>query len=237
MVINDDNSFVIKIRDLKKVYKVGDNKLVVLENINLNVRKGDIVAIVGRSGSGKSTLLNIVGGLDSPTAGSVEINSIKINSLNEYELSKFRNKHIGFVFQFHHLLMEFTALENIMIPGLILGIYPESTIERIALELLEKLGLTSKKDIKPSKLSGGERQRVAIARALINNPDIVLADEPTGNLDNQTAENTKDLLFEIIKMYRRTMIIVTHNMSIISDTNVKYSLKFGFLNPLLADTN
>lgn len=237
MVINDDNSFVIKIRDLKKVYKVGDNKLVVLENINLNVRRGDIVAIVGRSGSGKSTLLNIVGGLDSPTAGSVEINSIKINSLNEYELSKFRNKHIGFVFQFHHLLMEFTALENIMIPGLILGIYPESTIERIALELLEKLDLISKKDIKPSKLSGGERQRVAIARALINNPDIVLADEPTGNLDNQTAENTKDLLFEIIKMYRRTMIIVTHNMSIISDTNVKYSLKFGFLNPLLDDTN
>ena len=228
-----DKNYIIKVKNLKKVYKVGDEDLIVLENLNLNVKKGDIVAIVGRSGSGKSTLLNILSGLDFPTMGTVEISSVKINDLNEHELSKFRNKHVGFIFQFHHLLMEFTTLENVIIPGLILGEKNERELEKKALELLDKLDLIFKKNSKPSKLSGGERQRVAIARALINNPDIILADEPTGNLDIQTAEKTKNLLFDIVKMYKRSMVIVTHNRSIIHGTNVKYRLESGSLNPLL----
>ena len=196
-MINSDK-ITVRIENLKKTFQTGDTYLTVLDSLNLTVKTGEIVTIVGKSGTGKSTLLNLIGGLDKPTGGSIKIKGFQIENGDETALSEFRNKHVGFIFQFHHLLPEFTVLENVMMPHLI-GNSVESSIHDKSLQLLRSLQIIEKKDLKPNKLSGGESQRVAIARALINDPEIILADEPTGNLDLETAEIIKGLLFSIVK--------------------------------------
>src|SRR5688572_26962177 len=185
-------------------------KLTVLKNIDLQVSKGEIVAIVGASGAGKSTLLHILGTLDIPDQGKVLINDRDVFAQTSRNLAAFRNESIGFVFQFHNLLPEFTALENVIIPGII-GRKDEPAVRRRAESLLDMLGLLNRKDHKPSELSGGEQQRVAVARALVNSPHMILADEPSGNLDSKNAVELHNLFFQLRKELGQTFIIVTHN--------------------------
>lgn len=185
-------------------------QLQVLKNVNLQVSRGEIVAIVGASGAGKSTLLHILGTLDTPDQGRVLINNKDVFSQSSRELASFRNKSIGFIFQFHNLLPEFTALENVLIPGVI-GKRNENEVRKRAEDLLTMLGLGERKDHKPSQLSGGEQQRTAVARALINSPDLILADEPSGNLDSRNAIELHNLFFQLRKDLGQTFIIVTHN--------------------------
>ena len=182
----------------------------VLKGVDIDVTKGEIVSIVGSSGAGKSTLLHILGTLDRADFGEVSFNGNSINSLEGKKLAAFRNKHIGFVFQFHHLLPEFTALENVCIPGWLAG-RKKKEVEDKAKGLLEILGLNERLENKPNQMSGGEQQRVAVARALINNPDIVFADEPTGNLDSANAKELHQLFFDLRKKFNQTFLIVTHN--------------------------
>jgi lipoprotein-releasing system ATP-binding protein len=185
-------------------------QLWVLKGVDLSVRQGEIVSIVGPSGSGKSTLLHILGTLDSPSSGDVYVNERRIDFRNDQQVAFFRNRHIGFVFQFHHLLPEFTALENVCIPGWMAGRRKKEVADR-AVSLLRSLGLGERVDNKPNQLSGGEQQRVAVARALINKPDIVFADEPTGNLDSANARELHQLFFDLRKQFNQTFLIVTHN--------------------------
>src|SRR6187402_688271 len=184
--------------------------LEVLRGVNLNISKGEVVAIVGPSGCGKSTLLHILGSLDKDDMGEIVINNVSLGLLSGNKLAAFRNKHIGFVFQFHHLLPEFTALENVCIPGWLAG-RNKNEVKEKAEGLLKLLGLVSRNENKPNQLSGGEQQRVAVARALINNPDIVFADEPTGNLDSANAQELHELFFDLRKQFNQTFLIVTHN--------------------------
>ncbi len=204
------NGAIVVTHDLHKVYETGGRKVHVLKGINLEVNEGQIVAIVGRSGAGKSTLLHILGALDRPSSGSVHINHTKIDNFDDKKLASFRNQTVGFVFQFHHLLPEFDALENVMMPALIAGL-PEHEIVDRASSLLSQVGLEHRLTHRPSELSGGELQRVAVARALINNPKIVLADEPSGNLDQANSEALHELLWNLSRKDGRTFIIVTHN--------------------------
>ncbi len=185
-------------------------KVEVLKGVDLEINKGEVVSIVGPSGSGKSTLLHILGTLDSADMGEVKMNNVLINSLSGVKLSAFRNKHIGFVFQFHHLLPEFSALENVCIPGWIAG-KKKTEVKTEAERLLNMLGLAERMENKPNQLSGGEQQRVAVARALINKPDIIFADEPTGNLDSANAKELHQLFFDLRKNFNQTFLIVTHN--------------------------
>ena len=182
----------------------------VLKGVDIDIQKGEVASIVGPSGSGKSTLLHILGTLDKGDSGTVSMNNILINSLNGKKLAAFRNKHIGFVFQFHHLLPEFTALENVCIPGWLAG-RKKAEVKVEAEKLLNMLGLSQRMENKPNQLSGGEQQRVAVARALINKPDIVMADEPTGNLDSVNAKELHQLFFALRKQFNQTFLIVTHN--------------------------
>ena len=185
-------------------------KVEVLKGVDLEINKGEVVSIVGPSGSGKSTLLHILGTLDSADMGEVKMNNVLINSLTGVKLSAFRNKHIGFVFQFHHLLPEFSALENVCIPGWIAG-KKKAEVKAEAERLLNMLGLAERMENKPNQLSGGEQQRVAVASALINKPDIIFADEPTGNLDSANAKELHQLFFDLRKNFNQTFLIVTHN--------------------------
>ncbi|QEC42261.1 ABC transporter ATP-binding protein [Pseudobacter ginsenosidimutans] len=185
-------------------------QLWVLKGVDINIAQGEIASIVGPSGSGKSTLLHILGTLDKPDKGQVSINGQAINFLNDRQVAAFRNKHIGFVFQFHHLLPEFSALENVCIPGWIAGRKKKEVADR-AIHLLQTLGLGDRTNNKPNELSGGEQQRVAVARALINSPKIVFADEPTGNLDSANARELHQLFFDLRKQFNQTFLIVTHN--------------------------
>jgi len=186
-------------------------QLQVLKGVDINIKKGEIVSIVGSSGAGKSTLLHILGTLDKPDSGSqITLNNQRIDKLSGKKLAAFRNKEIGFVFQFHHLLPEFTALENVCIPGWIAGGKKKEVMER-ATELLKTLGLADRLENKPQQLSGGEQQRVAVARALINHPSIVMADEPTGNLDSANAKELHQLFIDLRKQFNQTFLIVTHN--------------------------
>lgn len=182
----------------------------VLKGVEVNIRKGEIVSIVGPSGSGKSTLLHILGTLDEPAKGEIFLQDKQINQLKGRQLAAFRNRHIGFVFQFHHLLPEFSALENVCIPGWIAG-RRKKEVEEQAVTLLNTLGVGHRIENKPGALSGGEQQRVAVARALINNPDIVFADEPTGNLDSANAKELHQLFFDLRDRFKQTFLIVTHN--------------------------
>src|SRR5258707_9970519 len=193
----------------KGIHKYYGN-LWVLKGVEVNIRKGEIVSIVGPSGCGKSTLLHILGTLDEPAKGEIALENEKVNDLKGRQLADFRNQHIGFVFQFHHLLPEFSALENVCIPGWIAG-RNKSEVEQRATELLKTLGVGHRIDNKPGALSGGEAQRVAVARALINNPDIVFADEPSGNLDTANAKELHQLFFDLRDRLKQTFLIVTHN--------------------------
>ena len=204
------------------------NDLSVLKGVDIFVNKGEIVSIVGSSGAGKSTLLHILGSLDKANSGEIWINNERIDTLKEKELAKFRNQHIGFVFQFHHLLPEFTALENLCIPGWIAGT-PKNDLEARALELLKILGLQDRASHKPSELSGGEQQRVAVARALINNPDIVFADEPTGNLDSKHAQELHELFLHLQKTMGQTFLIVTHNEALAKMSDRVVHMKDGYI--------
>lgn len=203
-------------------------KVEVLKGVDLHIEKGEVACIVGASGAGKSTLLQIIGTLDKADKGNVIIDNQDINSLNQKKLASFRNKKIGFIFQFHHLLPEFTALENICIPAYIAGI-PQKEAQNKALELLEYLNLTDRKDHKPSMLSGGEQQRIAVARALINNPSIVLADEPSGNLDSQSAKELHELFFNLRDKTGQTFVIVTHNPQLAEMADRTFTMKDGLI--------
>lgn len=185
-------------------------QLQVLKGVDILINKGEIVSIVGSSGAGKSTLLHILGTLDTPDTGEIFLHTIPVHTLKNKKLAAFRNRYIGFVFQFHHLLPEFTALENVCIPGWIAG-RGKKEVESEARELLSLLGLSNRTDNKPQALSGGEQQRVAVARALINKPDIVFADEPTGNLDSANARELHNLFLDLRKQFNQTFLIVTHN--------------------------
>jgi lipoprotein-releasing system ATP-binding protein len=197
---------MLKANAISKSY--GD--LQVLKNVDIHIKKGEIVSIVGKSGTGKSTLLHILGSLDTPDTGEVFIDGQSLNKMNDKDLAAFRNEKIGFVFQFHHLLAEFNALENVCIPAYIKG-SDKKAAESKAKELLSYLGLSNRTDHKPSQLSGGEQQRVAVARSLINSPSIVFADEPTGNLDNETSEELHKLFLSLKQDFDQTFVIVTHN--------------------------
>lgn len=193
-------------KEIQKYY----GNLWVLKGVDIDIRQGEIVSIVGPSGSGKSTLLHILGTLDEPAKGEVFLRDKSISRLKGRQLAAFRNRHIGFVFQFHHLLPEFTALENVCIPGWIAG-RKKKEVEAEAISLLNTLGVGHRLENKPNALSGGEQQRVAVARALINNPDIVFADEPTGNLDSANAKELHELFFDLRNRFKQTFLIVTHN--------------------------
>ncbi len=201
---------ILKGIDIHRSFPTGAGMLHVLRGVDIGVRKGEIVAVVGASGVGKSTLLHILGALDRPTKGRVSLNSTDVFSLSDRELAHFRNKTVGFVFQFHHLLPEFSAWENVMMPKLIAG-EEESSIRKKALNLLSEVGLLDRADHKPGELSGGEQQRVAVARALINDPQVVIADEPWGNLDKATGEELYNLISLLNQKKGQTFIIATHN--------------------------
>jgi len=193
----------------KKIFKKYGT-IEVLKGVDIEVKKGEVISIVGPSGSGKSTLLHILGTLDKADQGTVSMDKTMISSLNGNKLAAFRNKHIGFIFQFHHLLPEFTALENVCIPGWLAG-RKKSEVKTEATRLLNMLGLSERMENKPNQLSGGEQQRVAVARALINKPDIVMADEPTGNLDSANAKELHRIFFDLREKFGQTFLIVTHN--------------------------
>lgn len=197
---------MIVVKNIKKAYE----QLEVLKGVNLNVAEKEIVAIVGKSGAGKSTLLHIMGALDKPDSGSLELDGKNITHMSKVDLARFRNVKIGFIFQFHHLLPEFTALENVCIPAYIKNT-PKAEVHKQAKTLLDYLGLSDRLDHKPNQMSGGEQQRVAVARALINNPKVVFADEPSGNLDSATSKDLHKLLFDLRKDFGQTFVIVTHN--------------------------
>jgi len=213
---------MIQAKGIHKSY----GKLEVLKGIDLHIAKREIVSIMGASGAGKSTLLHIIGTLDKADQGQLHIDGTEIGKLNDKDLAAFRNKKIGFVFQFHHLLPEFTAIENICIPAYIGGMGKKEAIEK-AEQLLEYLNLTNRKDHKPSQLSGGEQQRIAVARALINSPAVVLADEPSGNLDSQSARELHKLFFRLRDEMQQTFVIVTHNPELAAMSDRTITIKDG----------
>jgi lipoprotein-releasing system ATP-binding protein len=200
----------------------------VLKGVDISIEKGEVVSIVGPSGSGKSTLLHILGTLDSPDRGGVLMNNVNLSELSPRKLAAFRNKHIGFVFQFHHLLPEFTALENVCIPGWLAG-RKKKEVEEKATELLTMLGLSHRLENKPNAMSGGEQQRVAVCRALINTPDIVFADEPTGNLDSANAKDLHQLFFDLKEKFHQTFLIVTHNEELAGLSDRVLHMKDGLI--------
>ena len=200
----------------------------VLKGISLEIKKGEIVSIVGASGAGKTTLLQIIGTLDNADSGDIKIDNTNICTLSEKKLSGFRNRQIGFVFQFHHLLPEFTALENVCLPAFIAG-KSKTEAEKKAKELLDFLGLNERISHKPSELSGGEQQRVAVARALINSPSVIFADEPSGNLDSSSAKELHTLFFTLREKYKQTFVIVTHNEELADMANRKLVMKDGLI--------
>lgn len=213
---------MIEVKNIHKKF----GELEVLKGVDLHVEKGEIVAIVGKSGAGKTTLLQIIGTLEKPTSGEVWIDSMNLSNLNDDKLAEFRNQHIGFIFQFHQLLPEFTAVENVMMPALI-GRISRKEAENKAIELLKELGLSERLHHKPSELSGGEKQRVAAARALIMNPSVILADEPTGSLDEANKLELNKLLLQLREKYNQTIVLVTHDRELAQISDRIIEMKDG----------
>ena len=224
---------IIELKNVNKIYKTKAEEIHILKNINLSFSKGNFVSIQGKSGSGKTTLLNILGLLDVPTNGDMFIDEKKINYKNEKIKNRIRNEKIGFVFQFHYLLNEFTALENVMMPALINKNFDKKEVKERALELLDLVGLSERVKHKPLELSGGEKQRVAIARSMINNPEIILADEPTGNLDTETSLVINNLFKKINEEKKQLIIIVTHSLELANLAEYKYKIEKGEFNKVL----
>lgn len=217
---------IVELRNIKKIY--GDKvKTQVLFDLNLSIEKGSFNSIIGQSGSGKSTLLNILGTLDRPTDGEIVINGVNTKSMNANQLAKLRNETLGFIFQFHYLLPEFTALENVLMPYRIMGKKIDDKVMERANELIELVGLSKVKNNLATQMSGGQQQRTAIARSLMNNPSIILADEPTGNLDSDTTEQIYDLMRKINKKYNTTFIIITHDQHVAEKTDRIIEVKDG----------
>ena len=223
------NNIIMKLEDIDKFYMETGNKLHILKKLNLEVKRGEFVSILGKSGSGKSTLLNIMGLLDKIDGGRIWIDNKEVSSLNEMERNDIKNHFLGFVFQFHYLMSEFTALENVMIPALLNNFKNKAEIEKEAKELLEIVGLAERMKHKPNQLSGGEKQRVAIARAMINKPKLILADEPTGNLDEDTGELIFSLFRKINKEHNQSIVVVTHARDLSQVTDRQIYLKRGVL--------
>ena len=223
------NNIIMKLEDIDKFYMETGNKLHILKKLNLEVKRGEFVSILGKSGSGKSTLLNIMGLLDKIDGGKIWIDDKEVSSLNEMEKNNIKNHFLGFVFQFHYLMSEFTALENVMIPALLNNFKNKTEIEKEAKKLLEIVGLAERMKHKPNQLSGGEKQRVAIARAMINKPKLILADEPTGNLDEDTGELIFSLFRKINKEHNQSIVVVTHARDLSQVTDRQVYLKKGVL--------
>ena len=222
------DSSILKCSNLSKYYCQGDSRINVLESIFFDVKQAEKVAIVGASGSGKSTLLNLLAGLDMPSSGAVTLVDKDLSMLNDNELSQLRNKHLGFVYQFHHLLAEFSALENVMFP-LLIGKVARSVARSEAAAILASVGLSDRLHHRPAELSGGERQRVAIARALANQPSCILMDEPTGNLDKQASTDIQQLIQSVTDQHKTSFIIVTHDEQVAQDLDKVYQLDAGSL--------
>jgi len=222
---------VLEATGVRKVYRSGDVSLVeVLNHVDLSVRRGEMVAIVGESGAGKSTLLHVLGALEAPTAGEVRLDGVPYDTLSGARLDTLRNQMIGFVFQFHHLLREFTALENVMMPLFIAG-WPEARARTRAEELLAAVGLAGRMTHRPTQLSGGEQQRCAVARAMVTDPKVLLADEPSGNLDHHNSERLNDLLFRLARDLETALVVVTHNPVLAERADRTLLLRDGRLQP------
>ena len=221
---------ILKIENLKKTYKdnISGESLTILNNLSVDIFEGSKNIIIGESGSGKSTLLNIIGALDSITSGTVKVGDYDLSSMDESSLEKFRSKFLGLIFQFHYLLKDFTALENVFLPAYMIGCSKKEAMEK-AKSLLVDVGLEHRMNHIPAKLSGGERQRVAVARSLINDPKLILADEPTGNLDPINAKVISDLLFSVVDKYKKTLILVTHDKEIATKGDFCYKIVDGKL--------
>lgn len=221
---------ILKIENLKKTYKdnISGESLTILSNLSVDIFEGSKNIIIGESGSGKSTLLNIIGALDSITSGTVKVGDYDLSSMDESSLEKFRSKFLGLIFQFHYLLKDFTALENVFLPAYMIGCSKKEAMEK-AKSLLVDVGLEHRMNHIPAKLSGGERQRVAVARSLINDPKLILADEPTGNLDPVNAKVISDLLFSVVDKYKKTLILVTHDKEIATKGDFCYKIVDGKL--------
>ena len=222
---------MIDIKNIKKSF----GSLQVLKGIDLHIDKGEVVSIVGPSGAGKTTLLQIIGTLDRPDEGEIIIDGVNVRQLSTNQLSEFRNRHLGFVFQFHQLLPEFNAIENVMIPAYIAGTPPQQARQR-AEELLAFMGLSDRAKHKPNELSGGEKQRVAVARALVNNPAVILADEPSGSLDTKNKSELHQLFFDLRDRFGQTFVIVTHDESLATLTDRTIHMRDGLLEPLQTET-
>lgn len=227
------NKKILELKNVSKIYKTKAEEIHVLKNINLTFNSGDFVSIQGKSGSGKTSLLNILGLLDVPTSGDVFIDEKKVNMKDEKLKNILRNRKIGFVFQFHYLLNEFTALENVMMPALVNKSMTKDKAKKRAKELLKMVDLGHRINHKPNELSGGEKQRVAIARAMINNPEMILADEPTGNLDTETSNVINELFKKISKEENQAIIIVTHSLELANMAMYKYKIENGEFNMIL----
>ncbi len=225
-------SKVLRCNQLSRSYLQGDKETKVLDGLELTVEKGELLAIVGSSGCGKSTFLHLAGALDLPSSGEVFINDVNILTLSDKQRAAFRNRHIGFIYQFHHLMMEFTALENIAMPLLIRGEKPKQAITAAA-EVLSQVGLAHRGNHRPSELSGGERQRIAIARALVTKPALILADEPTGNLDSDTAEQIYQLIRSLNQSVQTSFVIVTHDIALAMRMDRQLKLDHGKLMPFV----
>lgn len=215
---------IIEIKDLEKTYVSKGESLTVLKDLSFSIEEGTRTAIVGSSGNGKSTLLNIISGIDTATSGFVKVGTYELSKMTEKDLCKYRSEFIGLVFQFHYLLKDFTALENIFLPAYMAGKNKKIAMEK-AESLLQEIGLYGRKNHLPSELSGGERQRVAVARSLINDPKIILADEPTGNLDPENASMISDLLYGVSEKYSKTLVIVTHDKEVAKKAQIIYRLQ------------
>jgi lipoprotein-releasing system ATP-binding protein len=228
------DGLAVVVRTLFKSYPTPEGELPILMGLDLNVRRGEIVAITGESGAGKSTLLHLLGGLDRPTGGQIIVDGVDLNSRSDAELARFRNRQIGFVFQFHHLLPDFTAVENVMVPRLIAGAKPAEA-ERAARELLRAVELQNRLHHRPSELSGGEQQRVAVARALANSPAVVLADEPSGNLDYRHSGQLHDLMWRLVDERGTTFVIATHDRALAARADREIRLENGLARELPQD--